>query len=377
MRAGTLLIAGLVAMLAAGALAILFVGRSASPPSDPALGGGGGPQISTTPQGARSAGGLAAPASLEPLGLVSPPGPSRLEELLVEFDRVWAAPGSLQGRARADALQVRAAEVEHLAWEVAKLGGGAIEEIRSHLTRFGTSYPRKTLLVTALSLEGSEAALTLLADVAVEQKEWRLRWFSFQKLAGSNSRQAMEIALETLPRLEDPRFLIPVLTAEWDPGKVEVAYRLWLGVADVKPRTQSYSYLPKMKGEWIPGLLMEVASSEEGEVPERAGAIASLGLFRVEGILEFLADLLWREENLILIKAIVSSIRRIGGDEARQILEGYLAGGVPEELEALVQKAAQGQPLAKPMSAGSGQPGEASLGAVRVDPDRFGTEGNR
>lgn len=368
MRLGTILVAVLVVVAAVGALAVTYFSDSEESPKT----------LTTKPAASRGAA-LAerSPASAEgvdtsalaPATKVPGQGPSDLDGLLAEFDAVWAAPATYQDKERYEAIARRNVEVEVLAQRVADLGDGVLPEIKGHLIQPKTPYPRRMFLAIALSQGGSEGALRLLAEVAVHQREWRLRQFAFKKLVESESDAAMDIALETLPKLGDPRFLIPPLKAGWDPEKVEQAYRRWLGSVELKRRTMSYSYIGKIGGNWVNGLLREVAASD-GVSSERAGAIGALSTSKVDGTLLFFRDLLWDETDTVVIRALVAAILKLGGKLGQEILLEYLAQGPPEEVLAHVERAATRSIDIQPVPLGGGG-GGAQLGSARVNTERM------
>lgn len=366
MRGMTFLIGGLVVVMAIAALVVFNLDRSDGGPADPAEATAAAISSSRPPPGTRGG----PPGEGQDRAALPSPRRSDLEVLLERFDKMWAAPRGFQGRPYYEAIRRREAGVEVLAQEVADLGPDVVADIQVHLTDPATSYPRRTLLVAALSHLGSEEALRLLASVAVEGTRRPLRQLALRRLVESKSDHAMDVGIEAFPQLDDPLLLIPLLNAGWDPDRMEQAYREWMGTSPSMVRNQSYTHVAKVEGDWPGRVLQEVAASDH-PARERAGAIQALAVRREEGTLYFLRDLLWVEEDPLVIRAIVGAIRRIGGEEGQEILKAYLAGGAPDELRDYVQRAAEAPTRMERLPTGEGEGGGPGVGSARADPERM------
>ncbi|MCZ6690015.1 MAG: hypothetical protein O7H41_10460 [Planctomycetota bacterium] len=373
MRVGMIILGVLIVFAVGGTVMSLLLVRSADVSSingvDPQVADGESPFDGGAPgevSPGSSAGGDAAslPATT----------PSRLEEILKEFDRIWAAPAGLQGSDRTKALKARMGLVDRKVHQITRLGPAVVGEIEKYIWSASNGYPRKMVLSRALSALGTDEALRLLADVSVARGELRLRKFAFKMLLGSRSDKMVEVARETVLKLSDPAFILAVLTAGWDEGEAEGAYRAWIGKVSPLARTKSYSQIGRLKAGWIMAFLKGVSRSENAAVQERAGAIGALSGRREEGLLQFFRDLLWAEREYVLIRAIVAAIRRVGGAEARAILEEYSEGGAPHDLAEFVRAQARA-PVPEPIRlGGDGEGGGPRMGATRLDTDRMRRE---
>ena len=296
---------------------------------------------------------------------------AKIDDILQKFDQIWAAPKRYSGQAYFDAIRERDIEVEDLAEELAGLGEEIVPEVRIRLGEAGMTYERKMLLARGLSVLGSEGGLRVLGQEVRKGADWRWRDFAFQRLVESEGEKAPDVGLSILPHLRDPRFLLPVLRSGWDPDRVEQAYRVWLGNSDQQTRSRSYDYISKHEGGWIGDLLKEVAAARGRPGRERAAAIVALSSRKDEGLLWFFRDLLWTEENITVIQSLAAAIRRIGGEEGREILAEYAAGPVPENARDLVESIAR-QPdrQAVPPETGEGGQRRLRVRAERVNPER-------
>ena len=332
---GTGKIVAAVALLAVVGVGVYLAGAGdePAPGDDAAVEISTRPSVSPTPEVPRLP--EVEPVELHaPLPAVQPDLARRLDSFLYRFDGIWASPLEAASHEKRAMMDERDRQTIALAEELAAFGADMLPAIDARFTEPLMTYPRQMFLARALSAMGTTDSLAVLARALGGEEPWRLQNFAMQQIVAADVEVALPVVVSSAPKMTDARLIAEIFKSSWKHEEIELAYRTWASEVTSTLRNQSYVALYRPEGEWIDVYLRQIAAGEYPS-PERAGAINALSQRNPDGILDFFADLLWKEtDDEAVIKTLLAAIRNVGGDEGLRILAEYAESQAPDKLRA-------------------------------------------